>query len=416
MTDKNQIVIEVDPKFMKRVPDPHDTRRWNYVGTIPALEAVKLVRGTANPREANLGSKVAEDIRDSIHNAPTEFHLRNRGLIVTASDASLDTERRKLTLENPRAENDSILWGILDGGHTYKVLCEEHEFAKDGNNNGSSGMDAMKHTWVDIKIRLGLNKDEVISAAAANNTSAQLRPWTLANFKGQLEPLRRMVQRHLPEHSGNIAFKENEINEETGQERYWDVLDLLQRMTLLNTQLFPGFDASRHPVIAYASKSKVLDLFLKEPDSFASMAGIVADAFRMPAIVESKLTHSKKIHGNLAFANKAKPGEIDGTLKGKPNLTRRYRISDAVLFPTVAALRPLIDDSGGKLTWRIEPVEFLDRNVETLMQAFLGYYKENVEDKTNKASLSGMGKDIGLWQTMHATVLGILARPKTRAI
>ena len=30
----NQVVLHVDPKFMKRVPDPHDPRRWNYVGTI----------------------------------------------------------------------------------------------------------------------------------------------------------------------------------------------------------------------------------------------------------------------------------------------------------------------------------------------------------------------------------------------
>src|SRR5438105_12064968 len=97
-TIANQVVIHVDPKFIKRVPDPHDLRRWNYVGTIPALEAIKLLRGTANPRNANLGSKVADEIRDSIQNAATEFHLRNRGMIVTTPDATLDSDTKTLTL------------------------------------------------------------------------------------------------------------------------------------------------------------------------------------------------------------------------------------------------------------------------------------------------------------------------------
>jgi AIPR protein len=137
-TANNQVVIHIDPKFVKRVPDPHESRRWNYVGTIPAREAIKLLRGTANPRSANLASKVSGEIRDTIHNAPQEFHLRNRGLIVSTPEANLDTDSKTLTLENPKVEKESILWGILEGGHTFDVLSEEAAAATDGN--GSSGV------------------------------------------------------------------------------------------------------------------------------------------------------------------------------------------------------------------------------------------------------------------------------------
>ena len=329
-------------------------------------------------------------------------------MIVTTPDANLDTDSKTLTLENPKVEKDSILWGIVDGGHTFDVLSGEAEAAAGGN--GDSAPSGLNDTWVDIKIRVGLSKDEIISAAAANNTSTQLRPWTLANFKGQLQPIREMVEKQLPDLAGDIAFKENEINEVTGQERYWDVLDVLQRMTLINTVLYPGFDPSKHPVVAYSSKSKVLDMFLKDPGTYKPMADIVGDAFKLPAIVEAKLSHLGKVHGNLAFVTKAKPGEVDPVLKGRSGLTRKYRISDAVLFPMVAALRPLIDENDGRLEWVTDPIEFLNQNIEALFQTFLVYYRDEVEDKTSKRSLSGMGKDTNLWQRLHAKVLAILAK------
>jgi hypothetical protein len=407
-----QVVLHVDPKFIKRVPDPHDARRWNYVGTIPAMEVLKLRRGTANPRNANLGSKVAGEILDTIRNAPMEFHLRNRGLIVSTPDANLDTDSKTLVLDNPKVEKETILWGILDGGHTFDVLSQEAEAA--AGDNGLPALAGLKDTWVDIKIRVGLTKDEVVSAAAANNTSTQLRPWTLANFKGQLQPIRQMVEKQLPDLAGDIAFNENQTNDITGQERYWDVLDVLQRMTLLNAVVYPGFDPSRHPVIAYSSKSKVLEEFLKAPDKYRGVANILGDAFRMPAVIEAKLSQLNKVHGNLAFVTKAKPGEVDPALRGKHAIVRKYRTSDAVLFPMVAALRPLIDENGGKLDWTTDPIEFLDNNIDALFQTLLSFYKDEVEDKTNKRSLSGMGKDARLWQTLHAKVLAILAKPKKR--
>ena len=174
----NQVVLHALPQFIKRIPDPHDSRRWNYVGTIPALEAVKILRGTANPREANLKGNVADDIRTTIHNEPRSFHFMNRGLIISAPEADLDTDNKTVTLENPTVANASVLWSLLDGGHTFDVLKEQAAAA--AADSGASFLAALKDTWVDVKIRVGLSKDEVISAALANNTSAQLRPWTLA--------------------------------------------------------------------------------------------------------------------------------------------------------------------------------------------------------------------------------------------
>ena len=408
-----QVVLHVPPQFIKRIPDPHDTRRWCYVGTIPALEAVKLLRGNANPRVGDLKGKVAEEIRATIHSEPREFHLRNRGLIVSTPEATFDTDLRTLTLDNPKTENPNVLWGLLDGGHTFDVLREESSAAAGVDADGS--LATLKDTWLDVKIRVGLIKDEIISAAAGNNTSTQLRPWTLANYKGQLAPIHEMVDKGMPDLAKDIAFKENETNEDSGEERWWDVLDVLQRMTLLNTYLYPGYETSKHPVVAYASKSKVLDDYLRNPESYKGMSRIVSDVFRMPAIVESKLSHLPKVNGNLAFATRVKSGDINHALRGQTKFTRKYRINDAVLFPMVAALRPLIEGESPKsLEWVIEPIEFLDAHIEAIYQTFLNFYQDEVDDKTNKRSLSGMGKDARLWQTLHAKVLAILAKPRKK--
>jgi hypothetical protein len=407
------VVLHVSPQFIKRIPDPHESRRWFYTGTIPALEAVKLLRGNANPRLGDLKGKVAEEIRATIHNDPREFHLRNRGLIVSTTEATFDTDLKTLTLENPKTENPNVLWGLLDGGHTYDVLREECGAAAGNDADGS--LATLKDTWVDVKIRVGLTRDEIIPAAAGNNTSTQLRPWTLANYKGELAPIHDMVTKTMPDLAKDIAFKENETNEETGEERWWDVLDVLQRMTLLNTYLYPGYETSKHPVVAYSSKSKVLDDYLRNPETYKGMSKIAASVFRLPAIVESKLSHLPKVNGNLAFATRVKAGDLNHALLGQPKFTRKYRISDAVLFPMVAALRPLIEGESGKpVEWAVDPVEFLDNNIEALYQTFLNFYQDEVDDKTNKRSLSGMGKDGRLWQTLHAKVLAILAKPKKK--
>jgi hypothetical protein len=408
-----QVVLHVSPQLIKRIPDPHETRRWCYVGTIPALEGVKLLRGTANPRMGNLKSKVAEDIRNTIQNEPQEFHLYNRGMIVSAPEANFDTDNKTLTLENPTVENASVLWGILDGGHTFDVLNEQAQVAA-GDGSGASSLAALKDTWIDVKIRVGLTKEEVITAAAANNTSVQLRPWTLANYRGQLALVKQMVVKEMPDLADDIAFKENETNEGTGEERYWDVLDVLQRMTLLNTVLYPGFDPSKHPLVAYSSKSRVLDLYLDDPNKYKAMSQIVGSAFRMPAIVEAKLSQLSKVHGNLAFVTRAKSGEVDPALKGHSTSIRKFRLSDAVLFPIVAALRPLIEMDGGKLQWTVDENQFVDDHIGALYDTFHSFYKDEVSDKTNKGSLSGMGKDARLWQLLHAKVLAILATPKRK--
>ena len=407
-----QVVLHVAPQFIKRIPDPHETRRWYYTGTIPALEAVKVLRGNANPRFADLKGKVADEIRGTVHNEPKEFHLRNRGLIISTPSATLDTDTKTLTLENPKIENETLLWGLLDGGHTWDVLCEELQLAAGEDPDGA--LSSLKDTWVDFKIRVGLTKDEVVAAAAANNTSTQLRPWTLATYKGQLAPIQTLVKKSMPQLSQEIAFRENETNQSTGTECYWDVLDLLQRMTLLNTEIYPGYDPSTHPVVAYASKSKVLELYLANPKAYQAMGPILKTAFQMPAIIESKISRLPKINGNLAFANKVKAGDVDRSLESNNSHVRKYKISDAVVFPMVAALRPLIDSESGSQEWTIDPLDFLDENVEALYQTFLNYYQREVTDKTTKSSLSGMGKDMHLWRTLHAKVLAILAKPKRK--
>jgi hypothetical protein len=59
-------------------------------------------------------------------------------------------------------------------------------------------------------------------------------------------------------------------------------------------------------------------------------------------------------------------------------------------------------------------LQFLDNHIAAIFETFLSFYKDEVADKTNKSSLSGMAKDMRLWQILHAKVLAIMAAPKRK--
>jgi hypothetical protein len=75
-----------------------------------------------------------------------------------------------------------------------------------------------------------------------------------------------------------IAYTENEPGE-------YDILDVIRRLTVFCKELFPG-KSGKHPVIAYASKSKCLELFLTNKKQFLALRPILVDCFRLHDQIE----------------------------------------------------------------------------------------------------------------------------------
>src|SRR5579864_4205150 len=117
-----EIQLKVSPKDIKRLDDPYEEGRYSYEALIPITEAEKLIIGNANPRSQNTLSSLPKEIRKSLEEAPTLFHLKNRGVWIAAKKAEYDNQAGILSLFCPQTEEER--YGAVDGGHTLAVIQE----------------------------------------------------------------------------------------------------------------------------------------------------------------------------------------------------------------------------------------------------------------------------------------------------
>jgi hypothetical protein len=72
-----------------------------------------------NPRAQNTQSRVARQIEAGLLDDSDVFHLLNRGITMTALDASYNEKKEELSIEVAGG-----YYGVLDGGHTYRVISK----------------------------------------------------------------------------------------------------------------------------------------------------------------------------------------------------------------------------------------------------------------------------------------------------
>ena len=76
-----------------------------------------------NHRDQKLTSSVAAAIEDSLLSNDGQFHLKNRGIILSAKRVKYDNQKQEVTIDF----EDESLHGNIDGGHTYKIILEHKD-------------------------------------------------------------------------------------------------------------------------------------------------------------------------------------------------------------------------------------------------------------------------------------------------
>src|SRR5262245_47214661 len=94
------------------------------VQDLPKEEQLKFPLDT-NPRAQNLNTKVAKRIEEALHQDKDQFYFQNRGLLLSVSRVRFEKQGHgseggvcELLFEEPEQH------GLVDGGHTYKILLE----------------------------------------------------------------------------------------------------------------------------------------------------------------------------------------------------------------------------------------------------------------------------------------------------
>lgn len=118
-----------------------------------------------NPRKQNINGKVGKRIKNSLLTG-RDFHLLNRGLLISAEDVKFNNYDGKMSL----LFVDREVHGDVDGGHTLKVIMENQDDIEKGQQ------------FVKMEILTGI-ESFFEDLAEARNTSTQVKDESIANLK-----------------------------------------------------------------------------------------------------------------------------------------------------------------------------------------------------------------------------------------
>ncbi len=354
------IKLRVTEDFGRRLKDPANTSIFHFETYLPFSEAAKLERGNANVRPPKDNHPFNEMMR-SVEDAPQQFHLKNRGITYLCEKFQYDNQSRTLTITIPNVPKSKLdaetspLFGIADGGHTFKVV-----------EDVAGDIDRYKQDedWTEpfVRVHFMASESDIVcidDVVEALNTSIQVKRFTLEEYRGKFDELKNALAAVKFDIS-QVAFRENE-------DKPWQVTEIVQRLACFlkdRWKIIP-------PSSMYRSKDKALQLFINDgAGEFKKLYPIIKDVITFPEFIQSSL--SENIEGR-------KLGKVRGVKKQSKQFRREcteylslYRMDGAIVLPMASAFRSLLVTKGDGCQWRVNPYEVFKQCADDLYQVLLG--------------------------------------------
>jgi hypothetical protein len=345
-----------------------------------------------NPRQPDIKAKPCREMFKTLEEEPEYFTDCNRGLVLLAEKVyfpNSNDKEKKIIVDFGMDEDGEIKGGLVDGGHTYAVLKNKHKDETLGE--------------LPVFVTIIEGADEFATKLArARNTSVQVAEKSIANLENEFEAIKNA----LGEQSKKVIFFENENRE--NDDATFPVEELIALMTALNQDLY---DKNHTPTIVYTGISSCFNKWLNKRNraTYEKLYPL------LPSIVETYEYLYIKFEEYAKKAGTKKFGGINGveTYRGRGKnkkavtitlpfggATVRYKLSKGFSMPIFAALRFLIENSGGVLRWTVDPKEFLDKHAFELVSQILSAHTTEYGSNPNKT-----GKSKVLWQNVANTVV-----------
>ena len=382
MLEKTMVVK--DSSF-RTLDDPFKNgKSRKYVFCVKVDDVAEGIPMTTNPRDQKLTSNVAKAITDSLTSNDGYFHLKNRGIVVSAQKVNYNNKTGKVTIyfENTQYH------GNIDGGHTYKIVCDHK-----GENLDQ---------YVQFEIMTGV-EDIIENLAEARNTSVQVDEKSMAELAQKFDPIKEALE-GMPFYR-RIAFRQNQssVDEETGRnEKMIDAREVVAIINMFNVDKFTG---SNHPIQAYSSKAKMLSIYLSDVESYRKYVNIIPDIFDLYDGIEQEFAKAYNEAGGK-YGRKKYSGFKDGNVIAKSKFglhELQYKIPDGIMYPVVAAFRSLVkfNESTGKYEWNsgVNPLKIWDK-CKTELASKVMSFASSIGDNPN-----AVGKDQNVWDLAYMTVL-----------
>ncbi|MGB3087147.1 MAG: AIPR family protein [Phycisphaerae bacterium] len=385
-------VVTLKSQYSRRMPDPNF--KPEVERTILFCRAVDIPPGIPldpNPRAQNLNRRVYREVKASLLNEddspPDTFHLKNKGLTLICDNIEQldDKGTFRLTFDPTQ--------GIVDGGHTYKIILEAQQASQENACPESQ--------FVKVEVLKGINTDWVSCIAGGLNTSMQVQAMSIAELENKFEWIHEELKGQP--FAGQIAYRENERN---AQDRPFDIRDIVSWLALFNIDLYP-VDGDRFPIQAYASKEAVLNEYLQEANlaSFRKLRPLLVEILQLHDLVQREALRGYREEsgghsGALAFVRKRKRGEFQMVFTGE---SCKYCLYDGALYPMLGAFRWMIQD-GKKEAFKWRGSGFAD--VQKLLKKIVAKMMISTKALSDKSGRNpnALGKNRTHWENLFRTV------------
>lgn len=374
----------VKENSFRKLDDPFNDITKKYVFYVKICDVAEGIPMSTNPRDQKLTSGVAQAIKESLESNDGYFHLKNRGIVLSAKSCTYNNKTKEVTINF----NDDMLHGNIDGGHTYKIVCDHR----------NAGLDQ----YVQFEVMTGV-EDIIEKLAEARNTSVQVDEKSMAELQQKFDPIKEGLEGMT--FFTRIAFKQNQQAFDDDTNKKLKMIDAREVVAIINMFNIDKFDAMNHPIKAYSSKAKMLDLYLEDPEYYRRYVNIMPDIFDLYDAIETEFATAFNETGGR-YGRKKYSGYKDGNIIGTSKFGLQeicYKIPDGLIYPAVAAFRSLVifNSETNKYEWKngVNPISVWDKCKASMTSQIMNFASA-IGDNPN-----AVGKDSNIWNLAYMTVL-----------
>ena len=329
--------IRVNDNNFRRYDDPlGNENSKKYIFYVRACDVPEGIPMATNPRDQKLTSSVANAILESLLSNDGLFHLKNRGIILSAKRVRYDNRLQEVTIEF----DDESCHGNIDGGHTYKILLENKEKIMD--------MDQ----FVQFEVMTGV-ESMIADLAEARNTSVAVDAKSMAELREKFDPIKESLE-GMP-FSERISFKQNQITKDVDGKKNLKMIDARDIVSIICMFDIDKYSSTEHPTKAYSGKQAMLNEYLEDPEHYRKFVNVIPDIFDLYEAIETEFAVAYNENGRM-YGRKSYSCYKDGKSVGKSKFSQSdiyYKIPDGLLYPILASFRALLvyDSTSDKYRW-----------------------------------------------------------------
>jgi len=337
---KYSFAIPVPQPHLRKLQDPtlpDVTRTVGYCEFAHLPFTIPMDPNPRKPTEKSLKSSLANDIRETAAEARGLFHLINAGVFILADSVDFNNNKGMLSFIVDTDKGQ----GLYNGGHTLKII---EELVRNGFQQAA---DSGQRQYCNFDIQVGVPVAHLASIAEGRNFTVPLKEKTLADYQDKFEWVKQALSKKP--YRDKIGYVESHDKPE-------DIERVICRLTAVNPLLY---DKDSHPIVAYTSKKRCLDLFEENEAKFKALSPILPDILELyeQLITKAKPYYLEHVPGGkfLQFEGAVKKLERKTDILPLTGEQVDYRVADGWLIPLLAAFRALVQVTNGQAGWLVDP-------------------------------------------------------------